>query len=346
MNKKVTITDIARVVGVTHPVVSAVLGNRKSTIKFSEATRKRILKAAEEMNYKPNILARSFKTQKSYLIGVLFSGVNQVIASDFLYGLQKTLSSSGYSPITFIHNNCDEELEYLERCMDREVEGLIVNPAIDEQGKSNGAKLSRIASSVPMVEVFGNEASNVPSFNMDYHSASLKATQQLIAEGHKKIAVYAHDRYIKHKEHPGLHFLAWQYMQGYHQAIQESGLKDIVIEHPIIGNLEVPNASFLGAYQDAFKVLDHPEKPTAVMCLSHDELDAIVMAMVASGRSLPKNFHLISQGNPSYSKAGQCKISMLVPPIQEIGKKAATSIFEIINGKEIDSMDFALKLTI
>ncbi len=346
MNKKVTIKDIARIVGVSHPVVSAVLKNRKSTIKFSEKTRQRVIKVAKELNYKPNILARSFQKQQSFLVGILFNGVNQLISSDFLHGLQSTLSNNSYSPITFIHNNRSEELEYLERCMEREVEGLIVNTSIDHEGKTNGERFSRLAKRLPIVEVFSNEISDVPSLNLDFYSASLHATRHLIAEGHKTIALYIHDRYMIHESHPGLYFLAWQYKNGYHQAIQEAGLSDVIVTHPIAGEMDLPSEMFTGASQNALSVLDHPTKPTAILCLSHEEVDAIVMAMVASGRLFPKDFHLISPGNPSYAKVGNCRMSMLVPPIRDVGKQAAISLFEIMGGKKIENMAFTLKLSV
>jgi len=346
MKKKVTIKDIARAAGVSHPVVSAVLKNKKSTIKFSEDTRQRIRKIAKELNYKPNILARSFQRQQSFLVGVLFSGVNQAMASDFLHGLQRTLSSKSYSPVTFIHSNCEEELEYLERCVEREVEGLIVNAAIDDEGRSNGEELSRLAERIPMIEVFGNEIFKVPSLRLDYYTASLKATRKLIEEGHKSIALFLHDRYMLHAKYPGLYHLAWQYLQGYRDAIQEGGLQELVVTHPILGDPGESGSTFTGAYQHTLEILDHPSKPTAILCHSREEVDAIVMTMVAQGRSFSQDFHLVSPGSPGYTKTGLCRTTMLVPPVQDIGERAAASLFDLIDGKKIESMKFAFRLEI
>ena len=66
MKKQITIKDVAKAAGVSHPVVSAILSGNKSTVRFSEATKERVLKVAEEMKYKPNILARSFQQKNHF----------------------------------------------------------------------------------------------------------------------------------------------------------------------------------------------------------------------------------------------------------------------------------------
>ena len=92
MSKRITIKDVAAKAGVSHPVVSTVLRGKKSSIKCSDETRQRIISIANKLNYTPNIFARNFKKQKSYLVGLLFSGVNFGILSEFAYGFQVVLS--------------------------------------------------------------------------------------------------------------------------------------------------------------------------------------------------------------------------------------------------------------
>ena len=71
MSKPVTIKDIAARVGVSNPLVSAVLSARaSSTVRVSEATRARILEAAREMRYRPNQVALALRYRRTNVIGV------------------------------------------------------------------------------------------------------------------------------------------------------------------------------------------------------------------------------------------------------------------------------------
>ncbi len=344
MAKRATIKDVAEKAGVSHPVVSTVLRGKKSSVKCSIETRRRILSIAKKLNYTPNILARSFQKQKSYLIGVLFSGVNYGILAEFIHGFQKTLSSRGYSPIIFIHNKPGEEREYLERCIEREVDGLVLNSSIATGGMSNREEFSRLSETIPLVEIFGREVDDVPSLMLDFYSGALKATRYLIREGHSKIALYLHDRCHMHQEVPGLYLNAWQYMQGYRQAVSEAGLTELIFTHSLSEDLSMEGSSFDGAFQSAEKVLDHPEKPTAILCLDHEEVDSIMLHLVARDGHLDKQLHLVSPGNSMYSRAGKCKITTLVPPIWSIGQKAATAIFDTMNGDLCEDCSYGFQL--
>ena len=73
MNRNPTIKDVAKRAGVSHPVVSTVLGRGGSTTKVAAETVQRVLDAAKALNYRPNILARSLQQRKSFLVGVLAS---------------------------------------------------------------------------------------------------------------------------------------------------------------------------------------------------------------------------------------------------------------------------------
>jgi len=333
IKKEVTIKDIAMAAGVTHPVVSAALRGIKSSVKYSEETRLRVLDVAEKLNYEPNILARSFRGQRSFLIGVLFSGVNHSIIAEFCHGLQGTVSGNGCSPLLLVHNNCEEELEFLDQCLDRKIEGVIVNSAIGKDGQSNSDRFKEVARSMPVVEVFASEIKDVPSISLDFHSASLKGTRYLIEKGHRSIALYTHDRCRRYIDAPGLYLPAWRYKQGYVQAMEEAGLETIIVNHPLADDLSLRGSSFDGAYEHASGIFDHPSKPTAILCSDREEVDALMIHMVGNQIKMQPNFHIVAPGNPSYSRTGQCKTSMLSPPIRTVGKMAGEVLFDLIKGE-------------
>lgn len=344
MIKRATIKDIAKEAGVSHPLVSTVLNGRKNSIKCSDETRRRILKIAKRRDYKPSISARSLRRQKSYLIGILFSSVNYSIMSDFFHGFQKQLSKQGYSPVIFVHNSPEEEYEYLQRCIEREVDGLIVNSAVTNEGTPNKETIAKLSAKIPIVEIFGCEVDGVASLTLDYYSGALNATKYLIKEGHEKIALYTHNRVHMHENVPGLFFNAARYQQGYLQAIKEAGLPEILVTHSISDDLSTEGYCFDGAYQSAGTILEHPEKPTAILCMDREEVDGIMFHLGQNDDYKNRKVHIISMLTSSYSRIGQCKISTLALPIFTMGMEAANSIFNLINGQESEDCAFAFRI--
>ena len=146
----VTLKDIAARTGLSIPTVHQIITGYE--VSFSKETRKRVLEAAKEMDYRPNLSARSLQQRKSFLLGVLFNSVNNDYASDFARGLQGAARARGYAPIFFAHANSLEELQNLEIVLDRQVDALIVNVALDEDGKTNTDRLMQVRqSSLPVV---------------------------------------------------------------------------------------------------------------------------------------------------------------------------------------------------
>jgi DNA-binding LacI/PurR family transcriptional regulator len=344
LEKTTTIVDIARAVGVTHQVVSAVLSGKKSTVKYSEKTRLRVLETAKRLNYEPNILARSFRGQRSFLIGVLFSSVNHHIVSEFFHGLQAVVSSNDFSQILFIHDDCEQELEFLDLCMDRKIEGLIFNSAIGKEGQSNSRRFKEVASNIPCVQVFGGEVKNVPSISLDYYSAAQKGTQYLIEKGHKSILLYTHDRCYQYVNAPGLYLTAWRYRQGYIQAMEEAGLEPIIVNHSLGEDLSLSGSSFAGAYDKASDVFDNPSKPTAVLCSDHEEIDALRIYLADSQITVHPDFHFVGPGSPSYFSTGGCKTSILVQPIRTVGQMAGEVLFDILKGNKREDCSLGFNL--
>src|SRR5581483_10512527 len=159
----VTLKDIAARTGLSIPTVHQIISGYN--VSFSKETRSRVLAVAKELDYRPNLSARSLQQRKSFLLGVLFYSVNNDYASDFARGLQSAARAKGYAPIFFAHANSTEELQNLEIILDRHVDALIANVALDpEDGRTNTARFAQIQETkLPVVEVFGKFLNGAPS---------------------------------------------------------------------------------------------------------------------------------------------------------------------------------------
>lgn len=127
-NFKITIDYVAKKAGVSKTTISRFLNGRFEYM--SDATRENIKKVIDELNYRPNNLARSLKLNRSNLIGVLVSDIGNHFSSILVKGIEKVLKENGYNlMIASTDNDATKEREYILSFLDNNVDGLIINTA-------------------------------------------------------------------------------------------------------------------------------------------------------------------------------------------------------------------------
>src|SRR5574342_78739 len=124
-NQKVAVTlvEIAQAAGVSVSTVSRALSNGKYPLK--QETRQSILKLAEEMGYKPNLVARSLQCSRSHLVGVIVDRMQSPFAAATVEGIQDGLRHAGYS-ISIAYSNRDQEIaiQALHTFFSHQVDGV------------------------------------------------------------------------------------------------------------------------------------------------------------------------------------------------------------------------------
>src|SRR3954447_9075316 len=126
---RVTLRDVARVAGV-HPGTASRALNEETRSLVNEETAGRVLKAAEQLGYSPNPIARGLKTNRSYTIGVLIPDLTNPLFPPILRGIEDRLGEDGYTPlIANTDNDPDREQADWETMQSRQVEGIIAATA-------------------------------------------------------------------------------------------------------------------------------------------------------------------------------------------------------------------------
>jgi len=121
----VTIAEVSEVAGVSKTTVSRYLNGKYE--HMSEKTKNRIRAVIEELDYRPNTIARSLKSQKTGLIGVIVSDVTNPVAVQLIKGIIDYSTEEGYQVVTASSSEKPaKEREYILSMVDRQVEGLIV----------------------------------------------------------------------------------------------------------------------------------------------------------------------------------------------------------------------------
>src|ERR687893_383282 len=125
----VTLRDVARVAGVHPATVSRAL-NEETRALVNQDTARRVLKAAQELGYQPNPIARGLKTNRSFTVGVLIPDLTNPLFPPILRGIEDRLETAGYTPLTANTDN-DPERELLDSqtMRARQVDGIIAATA-------------------------------------------------------------------------------------------------------------------------------------------------------------------------------------------------------------------------
>src|SRR6516225_8283070 len=123
----VTIRDVARESGYSASTVSIVLNGAPLSRYIPGETKNRIETAAKRLGYRPNPLARSLRSQRSNIVGLMVFDITDPFCTPMLRGLENALYQANYlSLLADAHNEPHRFERYLEMLLDRRVEGLIV----------------------------------------------------------------------------------------------------------------------------------------------------------------------------------------------------------------------------
>lgn len=174
-----TLKSVAERVGLTASTVSAVLNNSSASHSVPERTKKRILTAARELDYRPNFFARSLRVKRTYTIGVILEEIGDAYGSLVISGIERYLRQQNFFFLTVAHRH-DEKLlaTYSTMLQQRGVEGFItVDTFLKEEP------------SLPTVAVAGHRKfKRVTNIVINHRRAASLALQHLVDLGHERIA--------------------------------------------------------------------------------------------------------------------------------------------------------------
>jgi LacI family transcriptional regulator len=350
----VTLRHVAQKAGVSTATVSRILTGNKAEV-FPEATRLKVHAAAEQLGYRPNFAARSLQMRRSFLLGVLMNAANASITTEFLRGVQSVLNLGDYSPIVLSHADCEEQADCLRRCTDRRVDGLIVNASHNASGQFDTSELAAVVErGTPLVEVFGRFLPDVAQFNVDNAAAGRKSVEYLYGLGHRRIAMLTHERYVVGAQDsaPGAaakHWDAWERYLGYESVMKEAGLEPLVLTHPISGEVDVEQQFMEGGVEAHDRLLEHPSRPTAVVCYNDIEAYGLIRGARihrVHSLSIPQRLSVVGFGDFDYSRIITPSLTTVPIPAFEVGKRAAEALMDRIDEEAVEGASIASELVV
>lgn len=174
-----TIKDVAQIAGVAVTTVSRILNNRGY---IGEATRQKVYKVMEELDYQPNEIARSLYRRKSNIIGLIIPTVSHLFFGELTNYIEYYAYNSGYKILLCnSHRERAKEKEYIEMLKSHQVDGIIMGShtlEVDEYINLN----------LPIVTFDRFISDNIPFISSDNFEGGKLATNLLIEKGCKRIA--------------------------------------------------------------------------------------------------------------------------------------------------------------
>ena len=345
MTKKLTtIRDVAREAGFSIGVVSTVLNNKKNSIGVSPDNRKKIIEMARRMNYRPSILARSFQSNQSFLIGVMPAEVNAPHLVDLLKGIRDQLSGTDYSPLLEIHGDAISETDAFNRLMRRRIDGLIVTTNVAADGSSKLDLYAEAAKhNLPVVQVFGRNIPDVPKVNLASFDDGHLQTQHLINMGHRKIVHVTHERYAEARrtgsEH---HWDAWEQYRGYEQAMRAAKLT------PVAQTFSLPDergdsrtimeAFIQGGVEAAPRLLSSPTRPSAVICYSDLVAAGFMQWCHQHGIKIPVKLSVVGYGDILSGLVTNPSLTTVAFPAREVGRQVTSQLLRLIREQPAENV--------
>ncbi|WP_374458862.1 LacI family DNA-binding transcriptional regulator [Chryseobacterium taeanense] len=193
--KRASIKDIARIAGVSVATVSYVL-NRKEGSRISEATQKKILEVAENINYTPNKIAKSLKMSKSKLIGLIVADISNDFYSNIARSIEDEAMKLGY---TLLIGSCDENPEKFKKLTElfseQQVDGMIIAPVVDSDDAIN--KLIREEYPIVTIDRYLKNV-NLPGVMINNFEVSQYICDYLLKKNFNELIYVGYDTELPH----------------------------------------------------------------------------------------------------------------------------------------------------
>src|SRR5256885_8358916 len=259
----VSLKSLAEHLGLSQAAVSLVMNRSLNAKSIPQHTQELIRKAARELNYRPNHLARSLRQQRSYTIGVLVPEISEGYAALVMSGIEDHLLQEGYFYFVVSHRHRSELIEeYPLLLQQRAVEGLIAVDTAFTEGVQ-----------VPLVAVSGHrDVPGVTNIVLNHSRAAALALEHLTKLGHRKMA------FIKGQEFSSDTAVRWDSVREAAEAL------DIQIKECLVVQLEGESSSPELGYQVTKKLLASGESFTGLFAFNDISAIGAVQALREAGR--------------------------------------------------------------
>ncbi len=303
---KPKLEDVAAVAGVSPTTVSRVLNNRGY---ISSKTRNKVQSAMQQINYRPNAIARSLQEQKTHLIGLVFPTVANPFYGELAYRIESKLADAGYKVILCNSEDHPElEARYLDMLLGNQVDGVITGAHSDVV--ANSPHLD-----APLVTIDRVKTGKYPNIRSDNYDGALQASETLLAGGAKNIVHFTSTISATNLR-----------QRGYRDALKAAGVEPRIVE---LG-FKTSNTSQEEAISNYLN--NHPE--VDAVFASNDTYAALALQWATlKGRSIPDDLQVIGFDGTGVVRTLLPHLATVVQPLDLVALRAVDRLLAAVNGK-------------
>jgi len=311
-----TLADVARRAGVTAATVSNVITQR---VPVSAKTRARVLKAIEELDYRPNLVARGLARGKTLTLALVVPTLTNPYFAEMVEEVERVTDQHDYQMLlSMTHNRADEGRRHLERMANRRVDGFIImGMAADTADVVALAQQGH-----PLVVSTWNQdprLQGLPIVDIDFLQAGEIGTRHLIECGHRRIAIIVEEP-VQHSR-----------LQGYQMALLEAG----IVPDPVY--VRRGDSSFASGYQAALDLLALPTPPTAIFACNDWMALGAMEALTQHGVSIPHDMAIVGVDNIAQAAYAHPPLTTVSTPRREVARAATELLLRLINHSKQES---------
>ncbi|ULR54301.1 LacI family DNA-binding transcriptional regulator [Streptomyces deccanensis] len=302
-----TIRDVAERAGVSKSLVSLVL---RGSAQVREEKRRAVLAAVDELGYRPNAAARSLSERRTRTVGVLLNDMRNPWFVELLDGLNSRLHDNGLRMLLadgHLNRRLGEDLT--RTFTELRVDGLIA------VGTLPPSEALRTAAGLVPTVVAGAREPTLPQVDVvagDDQLGARLATEHLIGLGHRRIAHIAGDGVVG--------------------ALRRRSFETVMREHGLgdLATVERGDLTEEGGYRATVRLLNLPERPTAVVAFNDMACVGALSAAEELGLRVPRDLSLVGYDNTYVSRLRHLWLTTVDNASHDVGRTAAQCLLDRI----------------
>ncbi len=320
----VNLKTLAEYLELSQTTVSLVLNDSPSAKSIPPDTRKRVMEAAQKLNYRPNYFARSLRQNRSMSVGVLAPDLSEGYFTRVMSGVVAELTAAQYFYFTACHDWRPELMvEYPKLFQERAVDGILLlnTPVAFEL-------------SLPIVAISAHDSKpNVTNVMLDHERAVFLALEHLQKLGHRKIAFMRGPKAIPDSEY------RWDAVQ---RSAKTLGLK---IDPALVLRIDAtgwkmkaglhPMSPEIG-YEPMKQLVERTREFTAVFCFNDIAAIGAIRALSEAGLRVPTDVSVLGFDDIQSAAFFTPSLTTVRQPLQEMGRRGARLLLDRIGNPKGD----------
>lgn len=327
----VTSYDVASHAGVSQATVSMVLNGTSGRIRVSDATRQRVLDAAQELGYVPNHAARSLSSRRSNTLTVITYGLDNPYYVGVVRGAQVTARAHGYAVNVVSVEGADEESTVLRHLAGGSSDGII--DAGGYNPDTIPALLGLAARGIPVVATAWHRSPDpsIPTIRVNFERGGWLATRHLVELGHRRIAhvtdASGDDQYTRADSPVGAR------VKGYRRALNQSGID------PAPELLLPGRNSPAGGAEATLALLELPERrrPTAIFFFNDYMATGGLHALWKAGVRVPEDVAVVGFDGTPAGLLTTPELTTVEVHHADLGARAVDYVLRMLDGRDVPS---------